>query len=68
MTRIYYALIEKESGNSDLYGGGEVIARCEASSRERAARKMKCYGDESIVPESRLPTNVYDPRRLVRNR
>jgi hypothetical protein len=59
----YYKIIEC---TDPCYESGEIIARCEARDRRQAMRKF--HMDENstceCIPESRLPTNLYDPRLL----
>ncbi len=65
MTTYYKVTVDGVPG----YEAGEVLARCEATSRRQALQKLRI--DESnlhlvdAVPASKMYSNVYDPRLLT---
>lgn len=64
----YYKVIECDAP----YEGGEVVAMCEAVDRESADRKLRCSRENGgndcadLMRADELPSNVYDPRGLVK--
>lgn len=63
----YYKIIEC---TDPCYEAGEIVARCEASSRRQALRAFGIHDGNShlywCVAESRLPANLHDPLLLRR--